>query len=354
MPIDPETGELLPYGGHDPVAETAMQPYPDERDDFRHRLAQALMSLQPPRGGQRGGGDSFGPNLLYGAARGFAGGVMSEAERREAMNERMRQAQHKKNEEARAAARVLATRRHEMRLQRLKDEAAKETPEQQIGKARNSRLGMLQADREMGVGEFAPPKSGAPDRRLVIIQTPDGPRYVTPSEALGKPPGSAARVTPRAATPAERQSLAFYQRANGAVEDLSRPYDKRGRSLEMIVATSGLPQQVRGRMAPNWAQSQEQQQYRQAQRAFTEARLRKESGAAIADHEYENDSKMYFAQPGDLPPTIRQKQRARARVLAGLKNSAGPAFKEFNEGRQDSGPAEDPYELYLRLSGEMP
>jgi hypothetical protein len=71
------------------------------------------------------------------------------------------------------------------------------------------------------------------------------------------------------------------------------------------------------------------QQYRQAQRAFTEARLRKESGAAIPNTEFENDAKTYFAQPGDTPATITQKESARAKLLEGLGYSAGKAYEEF-------------------------
>jgi hypothetical protein len=68
------------------------------------------------------------------------------------------------------------------------------------------------------------------------------------------------------------------------------------------------------------------QGYRAAQRAFTEARLRKESGAAIPPHEYETDAQMYFFQPGDTPKTLEQKRRARQMVVDGVAAEAGRAL----------------------------
>ena len=87
--------------------------------------------------------------------------------------------------------------------------------------------------------------------------------------------------------------------------------------------------QYQQQYAPNVFQTRDQQRYRQAQRTFTEARLRKESGAAIPLAEYENDSRTYFAQPGDTPQVRTQKRQARQTVLNGLKFAAGRAYDEF-------------------------
>jgi hypothetical protein len=130
------------------------------------------------------------------------------------------------------------------------------------------------------------------------------------------------------ATPAERQSLAFYNRAQDAVKTLTEaPAGKP--SLEMQIANQSTAGQLRGQFAPNMMQTSEQQAYRQAQRAFTEARLRKESGAAIPESEFVNDARTYFAQPGDSPQTITQKQKARSTLLAGMKFASGKAYGEF-------------------------
>lgn len=76
-------------------------------------------------------------------------------------------------------------------------------------------------------------------------------------------------------------------------------------------------------LLPNWLQSAAGQSYRQAQRDFTEARLREVSGAAIAASEYENDAKTFFVRVGDTPQTVTQKQAARQRVIRGLRVGAG-------------------------------
>jgi hypothetical protein len=132
------------------------------------------------------------------------------------------------------------------------------------------------------------------------------------------------------ATPAERQSLAFYNRAQDAVKTLTEaPADQPGSSLEMRIAHQSTAGQLQGQYAPNMLQTSEQQAYRQAQRAFTEARLRKESGAAIPESEFINDARTYFAQPGDSPQMIAQKQKSRETLLAGMKFAAGKAVGEF-------------------------
>jgi hypothetical protein len=146
--------------------------------------------------------------------------------------------------------------------------------------------------------------------------------YVTPDEARARGPMKKP-VTKKPITGAERQTLAFYNRAKDASDTLSQG------GLEGRIAQQNAAGALWGQYAPNIAQTTDQQMYRQAQRAFTEARLRKESGAAIPPAEYESDSKIYFAQPGDSKETIAQKQKARQAVLEGLKFSSGRAHDEF-------------------------
>ncbi len=120
---------------------------------------------------------------------------------------------------------------------------------------------------------------------------------------------------------AERQTLSYYNRAKEATENIA--------PLEDEIAAKSLAGQARLQMAPNWLQSDTNQSYRQAQRAFTEARLRKESGAAIPAGEYENDARTYFAQPGDGKAVLAQKRKAREVVLNGMKNASGKAYDEY-------------------------
>jgi hypothetical protein len=122
-------------------------------------------------------------------------------------------------------------------------------------------------------------------------------------------------------TGAQKRVFNFFNRAKQADEELQ--------ALEPQIAQMGLAGQTRMEWMPNMLQSQTGQSYLAAQRAFTEARLRKDSGAAIPDSEFDNDRRTYFAQPGDSPATLAQKARARAAVLSSLAFESGPALSEF-------------------------
>jgi hypothetical protein len=130
---------------------------------------------------------------------------------------------------------------------------------------------------------------------------------------------------------AERTALAYYNRAKEANETIT--------PLEEGISQAGLMGDLQLQYGHNVLQSTQQQQYRQTQRAFTEARLRKESGAAIPTAEYENDARTYFAQPGDSPTVMAQKRQGRQAVLDGLKFASGKAYEEFY-GEPNQSPAQ--------------
>lgn len=78
----------------------------------------------------------------------------------------------------------------------------------------------------------------------------------------------------------------------------------------------------------NVTQSPEQRQIEQAQRNFINAVLRQESGAAIAESEFNNARKQYFPQPGDDAETIANKAANRQAAIAGFVTQAGPSGYE--------------------------
>lgn len=71
--------------------------------------------------------------------------------------------------------------------------------------------------------------------------------------------------------------------------------------------------------------SKEGQKAEQAQRDFVNAVLRQESGAAIAESEFNNAKKQYFPQPGDSKEVINQKAQNRKTAIEGFKKNAGQA-----------------------------
>lgn len=74
----------------------------------------------------------------------------------------------------------------------------------------------------------------------------------------------------------------------------------------------------------NYAASGQQQQLEQAQRDFTNAILRQESGAAISPSEFSSAVQQYFPQRGDGPEVLAQKAANRQTAIQGMAIQAGP------------------------------
>lgn len=70
--------------------------------------------------------------------------------------------------------------------------------------------------------------------------------------------------------------------------------------------------------AINALQPADRQRLDQAKRDFLNAVLRRESGAVIADTEFNNGDKQYFPQPGDSEAVIAQKKRNREVAMRGI------------------------------------
>lgn len=68
-----------------------------------------------------------------------------------------------------------------------------------------------------------------------------------------------------------------------------------------------------------------QRQYRQQQEDWVRAKLRKESGAVIADDEMQREIETYFPQPGEDAGTIAMKARSRAAAIEAMMTASGKA-----------------------------
>jgi hypothetical protein len=174
-----------------------------------------------------------------------------------------------------------------------------------------------------------PPAQTATGEPLESVIGPDGRAVLMPrSQAAGMTPAPSSQSRP--STDAERSSLRFWERMKAASDDLD--------ATDEVISKLGFFDQGRLKFAPNWLQTETGQLYQQGQRAFTEARLRKDSGAAIPESEFENDRKTYFVQPGDTAAVIAQKKRSRETALNALKRSAARAYIEAY-GESPNGPA---------------
>jgi hypothetical protein len=127
----------------------------------------------------------------------------------------------------------------------------------------------------------------------------------------------------RPPTVEQSKTAGFFSRMDGAIRNLDEIEDAIAGMNPVSMAVQGFA------LTPNLVKSEAYQLFEQAMREFTEARLRKESGAAIPESEFENDRRTYFPQPGDMPATLEKKRQARERVAAAFARQAGGALDEF-------------------------
>jgi hypothetical protein len=84
-----------------------------------------------------------------------------------------------------------------------------------------------------------------------------------------------------------------------------------------------------GARLPQGLKTDDRQRFEQAQRNFINAVLRRESGAAIAESEFESARLQYFPQPGDSSAVLTQKRQNRELVARAMQLEAGSAFEEL-------------------------
>lgn len=103
------------------------------------------------------------------------------------------------------------------------------------------------------------------------------------------------------------------------------PIDKAGNFMKYDPTSSSY------RFLPDWnvTNSREWQQYSRNAREGIAAILRKDTGAAVSDTEWNWYFPMYYPQPGDSPQVVRDKQQARIALAKGLRNGSGPAFDQM-------------------------
>src|SRR5690606_33933242 len=91
--------------------------------------------------------------------------------------------------------------------------------------------------------------------------------------------------------------------------------------------------------AGNFFRTPEGQRYRQAAMDWIRAKLRKESGAQIAEDEFRGEFETYFPQPGDSPEVVEQKRAARRRAEESMAIEAGRATELAPTGTPGAPPA---------------
>jgi hypothetical protein len=138
--------------------------------------------------------------------------------------------------------------------------------------------------------------------------------------------------------PAEKQaseaelSAAGYGGRMSAAEKIIGKVGAAGQPTTGTVMASALPLPAAGkRFAERQVMDPAQQQYRQAQEDWVRAKLRKESGAVIADDEMQREIETYFPQYGDSPEVIKQKATARQIAIRAMSTASGRAEKQVDK-----------------------
>jgi hypothetical protein len=116
---------------------------------------------------------------------------------------------------------------------------------------------------------------------------------------------------------ADPQSAAFANRAVSANSIIG--------NLESNFSEINAGSIIGGKL-PQVLQSDDRKKFEQAKKSFATAVLRKESGAAISQTEFDDVDTIYFPQPGDSKSVLDQKANARIAAMNGLIGSAGTAY----------------------------
>lgn len=175
--------------------------------------------------------------------------------------------------------------------------------------------------------------------RTQLVEGPDGFMLVDKGTGLARPAATlnGAQVQGKNVGLNDVQSKALLfgsrmQAAEKVLGDMAAQGTVRPSVMKNVVERIPLVGGAAGAAANNIS-SPQQQKVEQAQRDFINAVLRRESGAAIAESEFENARKQYFPAVGDSQAVIQQKGQNRqlatkgilAEVPAKQRNSLDPS-----------------------------
>ncbi|OWY32864.1 hypothetical protein [Herbaspirillum aquaticum] len=212
----------------------------------------------------------------------------------------------------------------QQRIENLaKDRGLNIQQQQADEQARNNRANNAIAQGQLGVAQAG---LGLRRQELEAGKVPAGYRRTADGNLEAIPGGPAEKD--KAPTEFQGKNAVFGSRAEAAdkiLTDLTGDYSVGGVNLKSS---------SKGALgtAMNYALSPNSQKAEQAQRDFINAVLRQESGAAIAESEFDNARKQYFPQPGDSQAVIAQKAANRKLVVQGFKDNSGPlAKKSFSQ-----------------------
>jgi len=124
----------------------------------------------------------------------------------------------------------------------------------------------------------------------------------------------------------ERTALTAFQTMANAQDIMDQVEDQVSEQDLLLINNSPLPYVINNNLLSNAGQK-----YLQAFINFSEARLRKVSGAQIKEDEWDNEKQLYGMQYGDLPDVRTQKRNARGVAVTGVQQEAQNALNVYNQ-----------------------
>lgn len=181
------------------------------------------------------------------------------------------------------------------------------------------------ADRQFGLAKsnadkltYRTVKDANGNEQLVALDTEGKPTAVNMPGATGQPsnPFSYGKMNENQSKDSGYANRMF--RAEGVLRDPS-----------VIDAGTSLTQKGLEAVpiAGNYLTSPARQKYDQASRDFINGVLRRESGAAISQSEFDNAYKQYLPQPGDSKERLAEKQKNRQATIASIAGGGGPSYR---------------------------
>jgi len=175
----------------------------------------------------------------------------------------------------------------------------------------------------MAIEGYTSSMTGQPAAGMITPDNSDmvslgGQTYKRPGAGV---PGSQQDISIEKMSEPQRASFDFAKRMDQAEAIMTNTIPKLsgedlafGRGLGNIPLIGGLT---------GAAKSENLKKQEQAERSFVNAVLRKESGAAISDTEFESAKQQYFPSYGDTPDVLDQKRKNREMVMSNMFQSAG-------------------------------
>lgn len=160
--------------------------------------------------------------------------------------------------------------------------------------------------------------------RTQVVEGPDGFMLIDKGTGMARPAATMNGVQVQGKNvglnDVQSKALLFGSRMQAAEKVLGEMSDQgtvRPSVMKNVVERIPLVGGAAGAAANNMS-SPQQQKVEQAQRDFINAVLRRESGAAIAESEFENARKQYFPAVGDSQAVIQQKGQNRQLATNGI------------------------------------